>query len=443
MGNKQNIFQIALLILFGIFAVVGVIIIATNKNDSQNMKIKIPITIWGSSSDTAAVKKIINELEKENETFKNVSYVGKNINTIYGDLLEAIATGNSPDIVLLNSSGLLPLKNKIYPISFETLPLHSFRETYVEGSEIFVLSDAVYALPVLVDPLVLYWNRDLFTNAGIAQVPKNWDEFVQLVPRLSNIVNGAELKQSAIAFGEYDNVLHAKEIISALFMQTGASIVAERRSGFVSDFGIEQGSVSKSELALKFYTSFSNPIKTVYSWNKTFDRSREEFAANKVAMYVGFVSEEPVLKEINPNLNFDMTIFPQSVSSNRNVTYGKFKALAVLKASKNPQTALYVARFFSSAGISQKLSEYTGLPSARRDVLTKEDVSDPFSITKTQSAIMSHSWLEPSPKSKVNDIFSRTINGIVAGNITTTEGILLLTNDLNALLERYDDKDKN
>jgi ABC-type glycerol-3-phosphate transport system substrate-binding protein len=150
----------------------------------------------------------------------------------------------------------------------------------------------VYAIPVLVDPLVFYWNRDLFTNEAIAQVPKDWDTFVKLVPRLSHIENGAKLTQSAVSFGEYDNVLHAKEILSALLMQTGVSMVSESDDNFVSDFAISYNSNLNPNLALKFYTSFSNPIKTVYSWNKTFDRSLEEFAANKIAMYPGFVSEK-------------------------------------------------------------------------------------------------------------------------------------------------------
>ena len=246
------------------------------------------------------MNKIFTDLRKDNESFKLVSYVEKNPLTLYGDLLEAIATGNSPDLVLMNSSGLLPLRNKLYPISFQTFPLQNFRDTYVEGGDIFVLNDGIYALPLYVDPLVLYWNKDIFTKEAIAQVPKDWDTFVQLVPRLSKIIGGSDLVQSGIAFGEYDNVLHAKEIVSALLMQTGVSIVSQSSVGsFVSDISGGNSSL-KPSLALTFYTSFSNPIKTVYSWNKTFDRSREAFAANKVAMYAGFVSEETSLVRNKP-----------------------------------------------------------------------------------------------------------------------------------------------
>lgn len=418
-------------------AIIGVIAIATNKNTTDTTVISVPIVIWGPPLEDRAMHKVLNDLKKDNDSFKKVSYIEKNPNTLYGDLLEAIATGNSPDLVLMNSSGLLPLRNKLYPISFETMPIQTFYDTYVEGSDVFVLNDGIYAVPLFVDPLVMYWNRDIFTKTAIAQVPKDWDTFVQLVPRLSTIVGGADLIQSGVAFGEYDNVLHAKEILSALMMQTGVSIVVQSREAFTTDISSVANSSAKPDAAIRFYTSFSNPVKTVYSWNKTFDRSREAFAANKVAMYVGFVSEESVLTEINPNLNFGMAILPQSNNTHKSLTYGKFYGIAVLRASKNPQVALATARILSDAIVSKNLADYAKLPSARRDVLTQVNSTDPFGHTKIQSAIMSRSWLEPAPQSAVNDIFARAINGVVSGTLSPENAMSQSATDLNVLLAPY------
>ena len=437
MGSKQSVFQIFLLILFGVFALIGIIVVATNRNDDEREKLIADITIWGPPMYSDIMSDILRDLKEKDDLLEKVKYVEKNPHTIYGDLLEAMSTGDSPDIVIMNSSGLLPLKNKIYPIPVERLPLHTFRDTYVEGSEIFVLDNSVYALPLAVDPLVLYWNRTLFKNAAIAKVPKDWDTLVDLTyKRLSKINGGADLTQSAIAFGEYDNVLHAKEILSALFMQTGSGIVY-RKNGY---FTINNNDIKKASLALKFYTSFSNPIKTVYSWNKTFDRSLEAFASDRVAMYAGFVSDEPIIKKINLNLNFDMTTFPQSNNNIADVTYGNFYGLAVLKTSKNPQAGLYVANVMTSRDVSKRLSEASGLPSARRDVLTDVDPSDPTAYTKVQSAIMAKSWLEPAPQSAVNTAFKRGINNTVSGTVGYEQATGQIFADINALLKRYKDK---
>lgn len=438
MGDKLHFFQLGVLMVFGVLAVIGMVVISTHKNSGGSQTIRIPIVIWGPPLGENVMKNVLDGLKRDNESFEKVSYVEKNPVTLYSDLLEAIATGNGPDLVILNSSGLLPLRNKLYPISFDTVPLSTFRSAFIEGSEIFVLSDATYALPLLVDPLVLFWNRDIYAAAGIAEVPKDWVTFSLLVPRLSKLVRGSDLVQSGVAFGEYDNVMHAKEILSALFMQTGATIVHQAGvdNAFMTDLGLANAE-SKSSLALSFYTSFSNPLRTVYSWNKTFDRSREAFAANKVAMYAGFVSEEPILYQINPNLNFDVALWPQLEGSHFSLTYGKFYGVGVLKSSQNTDQALFVAQTLASSLVASKLSELTGLPSARRDVLSKLDTSDPFSNTKAQSALMARSWLEPAPQSEVNSIFARAINNVVSGITAAEMGTGQAAAELEVLLDQY------
>ena len=37
----------------------------------------------------------------------------------------------------------------------------------------------------MADPLVMYWNQDIFTSSGIAQPPKTWTEFLSIIPELS------------------------------------------------------------------------------------------------------------------------------------------------------------------------------------------------------------------------------------------------------------------
>jgi|GEM_PF-4615129 len=52
MGNKQSIFQMALLGLFAIFAAIGVIFLATTKSkDEFNPSQLAPITVWGPPFD--------------------------------------------------------------------------------------------------------------------------------------------------------------------------------------------------------------------------------------------------------------------------------------------------------------------------------------------------------------------------------------------------------
>lgn len=440
MGTKFNFFQLALLAFFGLMAIGSVIYIAMFKPDdtsTSSSSLKDYVVIWGPPATEEVVTKAVIYLKEKDPSYAKVIYRSKNQNTIYTELLESIASGiRTPDIVILKSSNLLTLKNKLYPVSFDLFSYNLYRDTWVQGSEIFVLQNNIYAFPFLVDPLVLYWNRDLFTNAAIAQSPKDWITLKKIVPRLNTIVGDTDLVQSAIALGEYDNVLHAKEIISALLMQTGVGFVRHDSGRFFSDF---KKMDNNPEAAINFFTAFSNPGNVLYSWNKTFDRSREAFASNKVAMYAGFVSEEKTLQQINPNLNYGISTWPQSDNKYPDVTYGYFYGLGIVKSSKNIADAYKVIMALTSSQTAEAIVKQTSLLPARNDLLTNFDPSDPNGDTKVRSVIMARSWLEPAPSSAVEEIFSSSINSVISGKSNAGNAIEKISTDIGVLLKEHND----
>jgi ABC-type glycerol-3-phosphate transport system substrate-binding protein len=442
MGDKQKLFQYALLIIFGAITLVAVGMLALFKpsEDPGATVVAGPTVIWGPPLQGGGVSRVLQTLRSDNERFKLTTYVEKNPATLYSDLLEALAVGRGPDAVVIEPSMLLALRDKIQPYPYTHFTARQYRDTYVEGAEIFALDDGIYAFPFLVDPMVLYWNRNLFNNADIVTVPQDWTAFTEIVPRLSILRGGNELIQSGVAFGEYNNVRHSKEILSALFMQLGLSLVKPVTG--ISNWGTDlmathrTETAGRPELALRFYTDFADPIKTVYSWNKTFDSSREAFAANRVAMYAGFAGELETVIATNPNLNFDIAMLPQATALGRNrLTYGKFYGIAVLKQSNFRNDAYSVALELSSSRSAETWQKVTNLPTVRRDML-RADPSDPYSTVVTQSALIARSWLEPDQRS-VNDVFSRMVNDVVAKQSTVEKAVTEAGRDIGTLLNRY------
>lgn len=294
-----------------------------------------------------------------------------------------------------------------------------------------MLPDAIYALPYVVDPMVMYWNRDLFNTAGLTLVPTYWDEFLEYVPKLTRIQNGVTITQSAVSFGEYDNVLHGKEILSTLFMQAGTPIVRHNGRKFVSAVGEDTGAQAPAVAALRFYTDYSNPVKSVYTWNRSFTRSREAFMAGELAMYFGFVSEEPVMRRTNPNLNFEVAVVPQARSKSR-LTFGRWSGLAVMRSSVEPGRAYQVAVILAEPASLAALSEITGLPPVRRDLLARRP-SEASRAVAYDSAIIARSWLMPEA-SAVDDMFREAVNGITSGKENTQSAVSLLHRKLGELL---------
>lgn len=429
-GSPQSIFQIVILTVFAVLAVAGIAIVALFKSESTGTASLPNLVMWGEGINEAEFLAVIDKIRSTNDRMGKFEYVGMPQGTLYSRILEAIAVGRAPDLVIVDNTTLLPLKNKLQPISYEMLSIGAYRETYVEGAEMFALSEGVYALPFAVDPLVLYWNRDLFTNAALAQVPKEWDTIVKSVDTLTIRTANGDITQSMLPFGEYDNVLHAKEIVSALLLQSGVYPVRERDKSFVPT--LREGD---SGLALTFYTDFSNPTKRVYSWNKTFDRSREAFARNKTALYVGPASEVFVLPTINPNLNFDITLLPQSASRQNKVTYGKFYGIAIMNSSKYKGPAYEMASILASQQSASLLRSIFPIPSTRRDSLAT-DPQDPYRDTLVRSAIIARGWLEPNG-SETDTVFRKMINDVVSGRSDSHKALGVANDDLEVLLASY------
>ena len=438
--DRATLFQYALLGIFGVLGVAGLIFFATFTSRPSDTGVVIqPMVIWGPPLGTGDYQGKLREMSDKNELFGKITYVERNPVTFYKDVMEAIATGKAPDIIVVDQTLLLQMRNKLQPISYTTMSLSTFRSMFVEGGEVFALSDGIYAFPFLVDPLVLYWNRDLFTNAAVAQVPETWDSVVELVPKLRKVGTGGDLSQGAIAFGQYDNVFHAKDILSALLLQSGVRVSYFDEGGNIrADLTNDVTENAIPDRALQFFVDFANPgLTAVYGWNKTFDRSREAFAANRVAMYVGPISDVQALKDMNPNLNFDVVQLPQSRRTNQ-VTFGTFYGLAVLKGTTNPYAA-HAVQVLSGADAAPVWGEVSGLMTVLRSAL-KSDPRNAFSDTSVRSAIIARAWLEPGSKSETDAIFQHMVNDLISSRETSAKNVLDRSQaELNTLLQPYNE----
>ena len=105
--------------------------------------------------------------------------------------------------------------------------------TFIQQAELYLKTDGSLAVPFIVDPLVMYWNRDSFTNAGIATPPKFWDEFTGLNTKLTQKDVNSNIRKSAIAMGEFTNISHAREILGTLFLQSGNPVTYRDTTGAI------------------------------------------------------------------------------------------------------------------------------------------------------------------------------------------------------------------
>jgi len=422
-------FQMILIGAFGVFLIGGVIIFSVYKGSSQNA---VTVVVWGTIPQTS-FNSVIQETSLYQSKEFNVQYVEKSKEDFDNSFIEALASGTGPDIFMLSSEKILKHRNKIFAIPYNVFTARQFKDSFIEGTEIYMAPEGILALPISVDPLVMYWNRSIFTDTKITEPPKYWDEFYNLANVISKKDGALNILRSAVAFGEFANISHAKEIILNLIMQAGTPVTVwngdKVQSVFNSSFGKP---ITPAEAAVNFYTEFGNPSKPSYSWNRSLPNSTNYFLGGDLALYFGFASEISNLQLKNPNLNFDVTVVPVSREGGVNVSFANFNAFAITKSSKNPNASFSVISVLSGTEGVKAFSKVLKLPPARRDLLSQRPVNA-FESVFYDSAIRAKIWFDPSPID-TDAIFKNMIESITSGRARTGEAINKAHRELSSLL---------
>lgn len=404
MFNPANFrpFQILLFAVFIILALLAVILLRgySPQGASQTNPYGREVVVWG-SFPFSDVEDVFDSIADQDPNFSAVEYVSIPAGRLGVELVNALAEGRSPDLVILPHTELVNQRSKLFPIPYDTdgFSERDLRNRYIDGVEIFALSDGVYGVPVMVDPLVMYWNRDLFATAAFAQPPQTWEQLVGSVVNALTIRDSSRnIIQSAVAFGEFTNVRNATPVLSMLLLQAGSQLVEDTERGYQMQIneGVE-GSRPPLEASVQFYTEFANVGNPLYSWNRAREQDRLAFIAGDLALYFGFASEAAELLERNPNLNFDIALPPQGASATIRRTYGTFYSLAVPRGARNPQGALAAAQTIATPQNSLLLALATNNAPVSRAAL-QADVTDPLVQVGFQASLFARGWLSPNPQ---------------------------------------------
>lgn len=424
-------FQIILLLVFGFFIVVAVAIFSMYRGSGGAGSKQV--VIWG-DIPLYDLSLLLNSPTMTQDRTITISYAEKPSNTIEADFTEALAQGVGPDLIIITQDKFLKNKPKLIPIPYESISERDFKATFIEEGELFLSSSGIYALPLSIDPMVLYYNRDLLSSAGQAQPIKYWDEIYTAATNLSKKDTAGNLTSSVMALGEARNIPNAKDIFSLLLLQAGTPITSfvgpDLRSQVSNKFNLL---ISPGESALDFYTQFSNPTKVYYSWNRSLVDAQTHFTGGDSAYYLGFASELRLLKNKNPNLNFGVTIVPQSRVANRVTTFGLLRGVAISRGSKDPTAALTVAIRLISKDASAFLSETLGLPPARRDLLSDKPADASVSVFY-DAALQSKGWLDPDTV-LTGTIFRNAVESVTSGRSRIYEAVNNINKEIDALIK--------
>lgn len=292
---------------------------------------KLNLEVWGFADDQTDYSEIFDNYRKINKNIVGITYRKLQADTYRSDLIEAMASGKGPDIFLIHNDWLPGFQDKIVaaPSDASIMNEQRYRENMADVAiSDFVSSGAIWAAPLSVDSLGLYYNKDLFNKAGITSPPKTWDEFMEDVKLLTKVDSDGNILQSGVALGTAYNINRSTDILTMLMMQSGTQMSDE---GMRATFGSSNG-----KSALDFYTQFANIKSPVYCWNQSnaVHYSIDSFAEGTAAMMFNYSWHIDTVRSKAPKLNFAVAKIPQ-FSDDSPVNYANYWALAVA-ANKEP-----------------------------------------------------------------------------------------------------------
>lgn len=433
-----NISQVILIGVSVIAIVVAVVMFSLFRGGSS-IPTNGTVILWGTISDEI-FNAVLVDLDAKGKKIEGVKYVEKKSNTIEAELLKSIAEGNGPDLVLLGEKQIVLNQKLLQLIPFKSYPLRDYQDLFIEESSLLISRDGIIGFPFLVDPIVMYYNRDLLTNAGYSKPPQTWTEVLAIAPTLTQKDSSFNISKSTIALGSFDNITNAKDIYWTLMLQAGNPVIkrtAENQDQKEVYQTIFQDSLNftlnPAYAATNFYTQFSNPTKTVYSWNRSLQSSQTLFTSGDLVFYLGKISELPLIKRLNPNLNFDVTLVPQSQSSTRKVTYGAMSVLTIPRTTKNLKGAVFTIGALTSKDAQSAFAKALSVSTVRKDILATPDKASPYESIFSKAAIMSQGILEPD-SFKMDVIIKELIDTVVSGQYEVSEAVSRANEKISLLL---------
>lgn len=455
--KTKKALSISLLFSFFVFAGIGC------KQPDQSYS--VPLTVWGVFDDTNKYDAIFRAYTEQHPYIKNITYRKFTNEDYRNDLINALAAGNGPDIFMIHNTWLPEFQDKIAPVPPAIIDEQLYRTHLVDvAAQDGINQGQIYAVPLSVDSLALYYNKDIFNAAGITAPPKTWSDFNDIVKRVTRVDENGNITQSAAAMGTEENVNRSVDLLSVLMMQGGTVMSENGTAKFNNPVRINDEVRTPGKEALSYYTSFARGSSPLYTWNPKQHYSLDAFFEGGTAMTLNYSWHFDTIRAKNAKLNFGVAPLPQIDAENlaSQVNYANYWMYVVAKNKEMPAdeklekenipvtndiriheswqflkalTFPYPAEGFTIVNAVSKgaftiplpfdfAEEYlsaTKKPAARKDIIAKQS-SDIQLAPFATGNLIAQSWYHPNATA-VERVIADMIRSVNSGELTVDEAL--------------------
>ncbi len=366
------------------------------------------------------------------------------------ELLNALAEDRGPDIFSIHNTWMEKYQSKLAPMpetitmvylstqgtikkevvselkTTKSLSLKELKDNFVDvvSSDVILSDGKIYGLPLSVDTLAMYYNKDLFNLAGISKIPAYWNtEFIQDIKKLTRQDVDKQITQSGVALGGSKNINRYSDILAALMMQNGTTIINNNKQ-VVFNTSSGQNNYTPGADALRFYTDFADQTKESYTWNNDQPNSLEMFMNGNLAIMFSYSYDLETIKAQAPKLNFSIAKLPQ-IEGNppTNINMANYWIEVVSKKSKNQNEAWDFIQFITKEEQAKIYLGKTKKPTALRSLVATQKEDNEIGIFADQ-VLTAKSWYHGKNVKAAEDAIAEMIDSVIKNSNEKIQDII-------------------
>jgi multiple sugar transport system substrate-binding protein len=371
-----------------------------------------------------AMVKAFNASQKDivlvNDTVKFTDY--------YTKLTAALAAKTAPDFVVIHASQLVNyVPNKVFLpldqyIKKEGMNLKDFEAPPLAAC---TFGGKIYAIPLDVHPLIMYYNKDLLQKAGVTKVPVTLDE-------LFADAKAVQEKTGAIGIAVDDTTATYKaytltRMFMSLLKEQGVNILdaSNKKANFDNSAGVK---------AYKVLADMVN-AEGVTPKGLDYDSSVADFKLGKAAFHFNGVWATGGFEQ-QDGLNFGSVPFPALLGPNAGWADSHTFAIPVQKKfdQQKVMDSLKAIDWLTAHG---EMWAKAGHVPTRKSVVTKPEFLALQHRKDYAAAVKFAVTAPPTPKwGEIYDTLSDSLEAAVAMNADPSSTLADMANKVDAILSR-------
>ena len=385
--------------------------------------------VWGSSDQTTTFKSIVDSYARDQPGLQIQLQVVP-FGQFFDKLQTEIAGGTPPDVAMASP---IWVPNFVVNKMYQSLDSYMARDHFDSGSYFpaallaYAVDGKQYALPHLLNPSAAFYNKDLFSRAGV-QAPTatwTWDAYLQAAQALTSQVGG-----QTVQFGT-NQVGSLNPILPFIWMNGGDMFDSDQRP--MKSTASNPATIEAIQWMANFLTKYH-----VAPGPGEVSGSADPFSAGKMGMQFSGAAAIPGLGK-QTSLSWDAAHLPAGKKGLTDFLGGTCHG--VVGTTSHAEAAWQLVRYIcGSTGVKQLLSNQWGVP-AIKQLATVDYVKlgPPPAARSLIVDTINHARPLPNVPQMLKlytPVYSKWLGDAVAGKVTVQQACMTIDQLVNAELSK-------